>query len=463
MGQRATYRAPGHRVARHFRALGSAALAAALLGMPFVAVAPAAADSSNQWPLEYLKATQDWAISKGSGTTVAVVDTGVAKIPDTQAALLSGADFSRGTSSSGNGQTDLYGHGTAIAVLIAGAGNPVDGLAPAAKVLPVRYSTGDGAYADYMAAGIEYAISRHVSVINISQGVSSTDAALAKAVQDAEAANIVIVAASGNESQSAVDIPANLSGVIAVGATDQSGRIWSDSNSGLQVTLSAPGVRIQTEDETGGLSTSDGTSIATAYVSATVALIRSVHPSWTAGQVIRDLIATADPGPGQVAGAHSDQYGYGIVDPLKALQASAPTDTSNPLLASSSAAPTGSAASTPASNSAHSKSSGSALVGGIIILVVLGSAVLLIVWLVRRNRNRPGGPGGQPPYGGSPGGPGQGYAIPPQQQNPYQQSPYPQAPTPYPAPQQYPPQPPHYPAQPPQQPPPQEQNPYGYR
>lgn len=453
-------------------------LAAALLSMPVVAVPAAFADSSNQWPLDYLKATQDWAISKGSGTTVAVVDTGVAQIPDTQAALLPGADFSRGTTSSGNGQTDLYGHGTAIAVMIAGAGNPVNGLAPAAKVLPVRYSTGEGAYADYMAAGIEYAISRHASVINISQGVSSTDATLAKAIQDAEAANIVIVAAAGNESQSAVDIPANLPGVIAVGATDQSSRIWSESNAGPQVTLSAPGVKVQTEDDTGGLSTSDGTSIATAYVSATVALIRSAHPSWTAGQVIRDLISTADPGPGQSVGAHSGQYGYGIVDPLKALQASAPTDISNPLLSSASAGPTGAAgssgqpastASAPGSNSANAKSSGNALVGGIIVLVVLAGAVLLIVWLVRRNRNRPGGPGGQPPYGGGgggPGGPGYGYGVPPQQQqqSPYQQQPpYPQAPAPYPAPQQYPPQPPQYPVQPPQQPQYPEQNPYGNR
>ncbi|WP_084316524.1 S8 family serine peptidase [Actinospica robiniae] len=479
--------------------MGSAIVAAALLVMPLGVAAPASADSSSQWPLQYLKANQDWAISKGAGVTVAVLDSGVAQIPDTQGSLLSGADFSGGTTSSGNGQEDLHGHGTEMAVMIAGAGSPSHGLAPGSKILPVRITSGEtDGQVDEMAAGIEFAISHHASVINISQRLTSTDDTLIKAVRDADAAGAVIVASSGNESQSIVDIPASIPGVVAIGATDHNGTIWPQSNTGSRVTLSAPGVNVQSDDNSGGVSVSDGTSDATAYVSATVALIRSAHPSWTAGQVIRDLIATADPGPGQSAGAHSDQYGYGIVDPLKALQASAPTDTSNPLLGSASAAPTGgansgvsptdTAASTPGGNSTP-KSSGNALVGGIIVLVVLAGAVLLIVWLVRRNRNRrgPGAPGGQPPYqGGGPGGPGYGYGVPPQQQQgsyqppqyaqpPYSQPPsiqppYPQPPAQYPAPQQYPtppaPAPAQYPVQPPpqqQQPPEQQQNPYGYR
>jgi hypothetical protein len=259
----------------------------------------------------------------------------------------------------------------------------------------------------------------------------------------------------GDESQTSVDYPAAYPGVIAVGAVDQSGAIWSNSNTGLQVTLAAPGVSVPTEDNFGDAATTTGTSASTAYVSATIALIRAAHPSWTAGQVIRDLIATADPASGQTAGQHNDQYGYGIVDPLKALQAAAPSETSNPLLTSASSTPSAGASAGATSGATgtgtgtgtgSSSSSNSGLVIGIVVAVVVVILIIvLIVVLSRRNRNRPGGGGpgagggpggGQPPYGGQ-----QQYP----QQNPYgQQSPYPQQ-NPY-GQQQYP-----YPPQNPQQ------------
>ena len=441
MEERAAHRAPGHPVARSAKRLGSAAIAAALFGLPLAIAAPAHADASSQWPLQYFKASQVWNISKGSGSTVAVLDTGVSSVPDTQPNLLSGADFGSGTTSTGNGQTDLDGHGTAMAAVIAGTGTAVtEGLAPAAKILPVIINDTDlGNPPDQMAAAIQYAISQHVSVINLSQSVGQNPV-VAAAVQDALNNNIVVVASSGNESQSSVDYPAAYPGVVAVGAVDQSGSIWSESNTGSQVDLAAPGVNVPTEDLSGAAATTTGTSAATAYVSATVALIRSAHPSWTVGQVIRDLIATADPASGQTAGQHSDQYGYGIVDPLKALQASAPSETSNPLLASagSTASATATAGATGGAGStstASSSSSSTGLVIGIVVaVVVIILIIVLIVVLSRRNKNRPGGPGaggpggGQPPYGGqypqqNPYGQQQQQQSPYQQQNPYGQPP----------------------------------------
>lgn len=468
MEQRAAHRAPCHSVARRAKRLSSAAIAAALLSLPLASTAPAQASASNQWPLQYLKSSQVWDLSKGAGTVVAVLDTGVYPIPDTQDSLSSGADFSSGSGlSTGNGQGDLAGHGTGIAVMIAGAGKTFEGFAPSAKILPVRVITGSGlGQADNVAAGIEYAIAQHVQVISMSLYVSPSDAKLAKAVQDAEDAGIVVVAASGNQSASTVDYPAIYPGVVAVSATDQSGAVASFSNSGPQVAIGAPGVNVPTEDETGATGTADGTSAATAYVSATVALVRAAHPSWTAGQVIRDLIATASPGAGQSAGQHSDQYGYGIVDPLKALQASAPTDTSNPLLSSGASASASAAASATASGgaadtgtpAASSKSSSGLIIGIVVAVVVVILIIVLIVALSRRNRNGRGGPGG--PGGGGAGGPGaggpgsgqaygqgQGYGQFPPQQNPYQQQPQqPQQQQQYP----YPPQNPQYPQQPPQ-------------
>jgi len=420
--------------------------------------APAQADVSSQWTLQYFKAAQVWDITKGSGSTVAVLDTGVSSVPDTQPNLLPGADFGSGTSSTGNGQTDLESHGTAMAAVIAGTGTAVtEGLAPAAKILPVIINDTDFSdQPDQVAAAIQYAISQHVSVINLSQSILQ-NSAIAEAVQDALSDNIVVVASTGNTGKTSVDYPAAYPGVVAVGAIDQSGAIWSDSNTGSRVTLAAPGINVPTEDLSGQAATTTGTSASAAFVSATVALIRSAHPSWTVGQVIRDLIATADPAAGQTAGQHSDQYGYGIVDPLKALQAAAPSETSNPLLASAgstaSAAATAGAGATSgtggSSTASSSNSSTGLVIGFVAAVVVVILIIVLIVALNRRNRNRPGGPGsggpgsGQPPYGGQyP----QQNPYGQQQQNPYQQQ-YPHGQQP-----QYP-----YPPQNPQQGPPPQQ------
>ncbi|MGH6655562.1 MAG: S8 family serine peptidase [Actinocrinis sp.] len=457
-----------------FRRVGSAATVVALLAAPVLAASPAQAFSSQQWALNYLKASQDWQVSKGSGVTVAVLDSGVASIPDLNGQVASGADFSTSTTSSGNGRTDTDsgGHGTGMASLISGNGTAVTGLAPSSKMLAVRVMTGAGGFTTQeLAAGIQYAVQHHAGVINLSVGGSDSDPVVQQAISAAIAANVVIVASSGNESNTSVDYPAAYPGVVAVGAIDQNGQIWGQSNTGAQVALAAPGVSIYRDNNLNQQGTESGTSEATAYVSAAAALIRSAHPDWTAGQVIRDLIGTADPASGQSAGQHSDQYGYGIIDPLKALHAAAPSDKSNPLLSSSNSSagaspstgstPGGGTSTTPSSNAAAPASSSSSHTG-LIIAIIVGAIViigliLLIVALGRRGRGGPKPPGGNGPGGGS------GYQPPPYpQQNPYQQGGYPpqgrgqgqgQQPPQYPSAPQYPQNPnPYGQQQPPQYP-----------
>lgn len=411
--------------ARKVRRGGSAAIAAALLATSIIDASPAQAYPSQQWALDYLKANQDWSISKGSGVTVAVLDTGVASIPDLTGQVTSGADFSAGTTSTGTGRTDTDtdGHGTGMASVVAGNGI-VEGLAPRATVLPVRVdAAGAGTIlVSNVAAGVRYAVSSHVGVINLSLGFAQDPGNdLRQAITQAIAANIVVVAGTGNDATS-VAYPAAYPGVVAVGAVDQNGQIWAQSNTGPQVTLAAPGVGIYRDNNFGQQGTSSGTSEATAYVSAAAALVRGAHPDWTAGQVIRALISTADPGAGQTAGRHSDQYGYGILDPLKALRAASPADTTNPLLSAASSGPAAGATAdggeTSAAASAGSSGRAGVIIAGVVALLVILGVVLLIVLLSRRGR------GPKPPAG--PGG------YPPRQPDPYQQSPYqprqPQAP-----------------------------------
>jgi type VII secretion-associated serine protease mycosin len=402
------------------RGLAGAGAVTALAAACVVGGAPvASASATDQWALQYLKAQQCWSISKGSGITVAVADTGVDNMPDLSNVLISGADFAAGTTSAGNGETDGAGHGTEMSVVIAGNGSGKwgQGLAPGVKLMPVRVAySGEGMISDSIVAGIKWATQHGAKIINLSVGAPNGPAYAPElaAVQYAQQHGVLVVAASGDNGAEGVDNPASFPGVLAVSGIDQSGQLWSGSNTGPQVALAAPGGGVQTEGPNDVYGTTDGTSAATAYVSASAALVWSKNPTWTAGQVIRDLINTADKPAGQTG--RSTQYGYGIVDPLKALQAPAPTATSNPLLASTT--PSHSAAPpTAPTTQASSSSGGSPVVGIVIVVVVLVLIVLLIVWWVRRRKNRSGPPPGGGGYGPPPGSgppPGYGYGVPPQ-------------------------------------------------
>jgi subtilisin family serine protease len=146
----------------------------------------------------------------------------------------------------------------------------------------------------------------------------------------------VVVAAAGNfPSSTNVLYPAAYPGVLAVVGVDQRGSHAQDSVSGTAAAIAAPSVNVYSLDiRTGahtGYATGDGTSAGAAIVSGVAALVRSKYPSMSAAEVAHRLEATADDkGP---PGRDSD-YGYGIVDPVKALTANVP-----PLTPSASVAP----------------------------------------------------------------------------------------------------------------------------
>ena len=223
--------------------------------------------------------------------------------------------------------------------------------------------------------------------------------------------------------------PANHAGVIDVAAIDQGGHLDQYSHSGSDVTVAAPGVDIEVPYPNGQYGLRSGSSQAAPWVAGEAALIIGKHPDWTVGQVVRVIIENTV----QAAGKRiDDRVGYGVIDPLKALGASAPSDTSNPLggpavsvgaSASSGAGVGGNgsagAASTPAAASSGKSSSNVGLYAGlgVGVLVLIG----LIVFLITRGKNN-NGPGGGGGGGGGNGyypptpGPGGQYAQPPQSQ-----------------------------------------------
>lgn len=293
-----------------------------------------------EWPLATFQADRVWALSKGAGVTVAVVDSGVdATHPDLSGQVLPGADLT-GTGSS-DGTTDDDGHGTGMASIIAGSGRGrggtgMIGLAPEARILPVRVLSHRGQGVP-SSDGIRYAVEHGARVVNVSLGDTESGAAylddIRSAVEEASAHDAIVVASAGNEGADGnpVEYPAGIHGVVAVSGVDRNTRLYSDTEHGPQVVLAAPAVGLEHASLDGGYTIGTGTSGASAYVSATAALVAARFPDLSAGQVIDRLIRTADHPDG--CADRSAYYGFGVVNPLAALTANlAAGDRANPLL-----------------------------------------------------------------------------------------------------------------------------------
>ncbi|MER5636348.1 type VII secretion-associated serine protease mycosin [Kitasatospora sp. NPDC002227] len=449
---------------------GLAVLAAGALTWG-LAAGPAAADSirQGQWAIsKYNAAELVWPISQGEGVTVAVIDTGVqASHQDLTGQVLAGADFSGENT---DGRTDRLGHGTEMASMIAAHGHGdqagIIGLAPKAKILPVRVALDDdGNIASggetKLADAIRYAVDHHAQVISMSMGSSGlrTNPDARAAVRYAASKDVVLVAATGNQGdhQAPVSYPAAFPGVVAVGAVDQSGTIWNKSNSGPETTLVAPGVGVygasNKSDSSYGNGT--GTSASTAYVSAIAALIRSKYPQLSAGQVINRMIKTAK-APQGVTALPDPKYGYGIASPSKALAANPAVDQGpkeNPLASrpESQGAPDSGAAASPSAGAQSTAGAAPVAAGGsggggglpwhligaggaVVVLAVVGGVLVM-----RRSRRTAQPAAAAPVVPGAPQYPGQYTGQPGQysaQPGPYQGQPG-QYPTP---PGQYPPQ-----------------------
>ena len=291
--------------------------AAAVLALAFGAFAAPAAASlpTGQWPLAAggsLRAPLAWQQATGSGIVVAVLDTGAqldraelrghiwtnpGEIPgngrddDNDGVVddVHGADFVTGDGT----PADDNGHGTHVAGIIAAHGL-VRGLAPGATILPVKVlGAGKSGNAHWLAQGIAYAVARGARILNVSVNGDGASPELELAIRDAQAAGAVIVASAGNDGR---DLGAHPSypvsypepAVIGVGATDAAGGRPGFSNFGPGVDVTAPGADIISLGVR-GLAYRSGTSMAAAYVSATLALQASAAP-WLPVSSLRDAL-----------------------------------------------------------------------------------------------------------------------------------------------------------------------------
>lgn len=287
-----------------------------------------------------------WRYGRGKGAVLAVVDSGITPHPEFEGRILPGYDFisnatnandgdgrdadpsdpgdwvSKEDLASGSfsadckvGNSDWHGtHVAGIALAAADNGVGIAGVAPLAKLLPVRVIGKCGGTDRDLIDGMRWAAGLDVAgaplnqypadVINLSLGGEQPcSAAMQSAVDEILALDIFIVTAVGNEAFDASrKSPANCSGTFTVAALGASGTLAMYSNFGSYVDIAAPGGEV-----TGGIwgpldkgTTSPsgptygrlaGTSMAAPHLSGVFAIVRGYDPH-TPAMAVYDLLAS---------------------------------------------------------------------------------------------------------------------------------------------------------------------------
>ena len=385
-----------------------------------------------------------WDRSRGSSSVVvAVVDTGYLDHPDLAGRLVAGYDFISSTTVSadgdgrdtdahdpgdyvpngttcpdGSGASNSTWHGTRVASVLGAATNNASGIAGVdwnSRIQPVRVSGRCGALLSDTVDGMRWAGGLSVpgvpnnptpaKVVNISLGGGSCSSIEQQAVNDLNAAGVIVVAAAGN-SAGAVEAPADCAGVIAVTANANDGENASFANVGTQVAISAPGggcgnskvivsnnvvtgctggqsfIRTLSNAGTAGPTTynivsSQGTSFSAPMVSGVVSMMLAVNPALTPAQVTTVLKNTARAHPANTSctrSANLGKCGAGLLDADAALAA----------------APNPPSSGAPSTGSPSSGDSGGGGGGGGGAFSPWSAAVLLLVGLVGFGTRRRG-------------------------------------------------------------------------
>ncbi len=269
------------------------------------------------WGAEVMKA-DDYARSitptTGKYVTVAIVDTGTEDIDYLKDKLVDGYDFFENDSDAFQDES-IDSHGTFLASIVADCTSSLP-----IKIMPVRVLGSETATLINAINGIYYAVDSGADVINLSMCIAiSYCKSLEDAIAYAEKNNVTVVVCAGNSKRDVKSYcPSHCEEAITVSSID-SDRNFSQkfSNFGDAIDLAAPGEEIAGYNAAGEITTMNGTSLSTAFVSAAAAMVRLDKPACNTQQV-RDILfsSAADMG----APGRDIYYGFGIPNLSKLTQ-----------------------------------------------------------------------------------------------------------------------------------------------
>jgi thermitase len=278
---------------------------------------------SSAWHLPKIGAPTAWDTAQGSGTTIAILDTGIDAVhPDLQSQIVPGWNFY----DNNNNVADVHGHGTSVAGVAAAAGNNGVGTASVSfrsKIMPMRVTDTTGwGYYSMMAAALTAAADSGARVANISfLGVSASSTVDSAAQYMRSKGGIVVV--SGGNTGALVTDPQRIS-LTAVAATDRYDARAIFSSWGNHIDIAAPGVSILTTMRGDGYGWLSGTSAASPVVAGVYALMMSANPGLAPASLDNILFTTTlDLG----TGGFDQQFGHGRVQAAEAVSKAIQTST----------------------------------------------------------------------------------------------------------------------------------------
>ncbi|MGN6473253.1 MAG: S8 family peptidase, partial [Mycobacteriales bacterium] len=287
----------------------------------------------------------------GAGVGVAVLDTGIDRLPDFGSRLIGGVDYS----GEGNAFQDSYGHGTFIAGLVAGdgtsSGGAYTGEATGANLISIKVAGASGVTdVSKVIQGISWAMTHKsqygIKVLNMSLGTPAVLPTqlnpLDQAVEAAWNAGITVITSAGNAgpAQGTITSPGDDPYVVTVGALNDAGTAATGDDSiapfssegptaynawlkpdlvaagRTVVSLRAPGSYIDQNNPTAEVGTANfvgsGTSFSAAITSGAAALIAQQNPNAQPNNIPARLLATATAGPtgNPAAEGHGDLDAY---------------------------------------------------------------------------------------------------------------------------------------------------------
>jgi serine protease len=323
-----------------------------------------------QWNLREIAVPEAWSLGDqegvpaGDGSIVAVIDTGILhNHPDLQGQWIAGYDFISDALRSADGDgldadpedpgdDDTMFHGTFVAGVIAARRDNrqgIAGVAPGARIMPLRVLGPGGGTSYDVAQAIRYAAglandsgqlpAARADIINLSLGGYVFSSVEASAVAAARAAGVILVAAAGNDATSELVYPASYPGVFSVAATIPKWGLARYSNYGPRIDLVAPGGDVDGDYDNDGLfdgipgpdaerigghleygySLAMGTSFSAPHMAGVLALMRSARPDLSE-QTVRSWLTAGLLTTGS-SFEHQYYFGYGLLNARKALRA----------------------------------------------------------------------------------------------------------------------------------------------